>query len=1045
MNNWRYLFPTMAGVCALAAYWPTVDPGASYWDCPEYLITALRLEVGHPPGNPGWTLVHRVVSSLFSGPQAQTLAVNMMSGVFTALAVMILCSVSMTIMRRVWNPAKDTRRRRLTIGLSSLAGSLCFAWSDSAWYSAVEAEVYAMSLFLSALTVWMALKWVFALSAAARARWLVAIAYVIGFSLGVHQLNLLALPAIAMIMVSGMRGSRRICGRRVMAFLAGCVAVVVILKGIMPGAVAIAEAADIWAVNSLRLPYWSGAAFFWTAAFAVVVISAVVVTRRHMKTGTAVWSLAAVMAGYSVYLLIPIRAAANPPVNEGDPSTPPRLADYLDRRQYGGAPLFYGRTPQSRIMRMERISVGEDGDTVYDYSWNAMKVRGKDMRPMVAGAHIPARSRFLTEEDRELNRRLAADSMPGYAVAGFRTEPIYTPELNMLFPRIHSSALDDLPAYADWTGMDTSNMVRVRISEAIDSMGNHVPMRDAAGNIMERYASRPSYLHSLAYLSGYQIGYMYLRYLMWNYSGRQNDVPATGEIDHGNFITGMPVIDDLMLGDQSALPDDIGKGNEGHNVYWLVPFILAVAGIIWLFAGRHRGLCIPAMRSAAWYTLALFVMTGVAIVVYLNQTPGEPRERDYTFLGSYWTFAIWISFGMLWFLLKCRRRWMSMSAVAIICAVPAWMLAENWRDHDRSHRSATLDYASNLLESLDKHAILFVDGDNYIFPLWYAQEVMGVRRDVSVVCNSFLVCDWYLPQLMVEGDDRPGVSMTALEGDVAMGNYNLIRLSGAETDTVDAVSALRELYSDQSPTPVMRHRWLTMGREGSDRWVFDLLSIPGKHANSIAGLREVAMIDIIASNASSRRPRPVYWHQSLGRNKYNGFYPFTRQSLFTRKLMPAAPDSAILTDEALNVLPRLRWGGVESMPYPGPDVVSQAELQRASLIRLAGALADEGRHDLALHVARMAMVRYPAKVIPYGIRSHADSAYFEARELASVLKRSGEAAGDSAAVGESAAIMRDDSLRSEAYRRYRQAIPAGRRGAISPATNNRSIRVVADF
>lgn len=1037
-RNWRWIFPVAAGILALAAYWLTVDSGASYWDCPEYLITALKLEVGHPPGNPGWSLIHRVVSSLFAGEHAQTLAVNMMSGVFTALAAMLLCTVSMTLMRLVWSPARDTRRRRFSIAVSSLAGSLCFAWSDSAWYSAVEAEVYAMSLFLSALTVWMALKWAFALSATARARWLVAVFYVIGFSLGVHQLNLLALPAIAMIMAAGIRSRcRRVWRRRSIAFLVGCVGVAVILKGIMPGAVAAAEAADVWAVNCLHMPYWSGAAMFWIAAFLAVVVVAVLVTRRHLWAGTAFWSLAAVMAGCSVYILIPIRAWANPPVNEGDPSTPPRFADYLDRRQYGGAPLFYGRTPQSRIMRVERVSVGADGDTVYDYTWNAMKVRGKDMRSVTAGAHIPVRSRFLTEEDVELNRRLASDTLPGYAVVGFRTEPVYTPELNMLLPRIHSSAADDLPAYADWTGMDSANMVRVRISEAVDSLGNYVPMRGADGKARESYASRPTYLQSLAYLLGYQTGYMYLRYLMWNFSGRQNDVPATGEIDHGNFITGISPVDDLMLGDQSALPDDIGKANAGRNVYWMVPFILGLAGIIWLFGGKGAGLSTPAMRSVAWFTLALFVMTGVAIVVYLNQTPGEPRERDYTFLGSYWTFAVWIAFGMLWVLCKCSGRLARTAAALLVCSVPAWMLAENWRDHDRSGRSATLDYASNLLESLDKDAILFVDGDNYIFPLWYAQEVMGVRRDVSVVCNSFLVCDWYLPQLMVEGDDRPSVAMTAKEGDVAMGNYNLIRLSGADTDTVAAVEALRELYADQSPTPAFRHRWLRMGK-WENPWVFDLLSIPGKRANSIAGLREVAAIDIIATNAASRYPRPVYWHQNLGRNKYTGFYPFTRQALFTRRLMPSASDSLILTDESLNALPRLKWGGLDGMPYPGPDVVSHAELQRASLIRLAEAVAAD-RPDLALHVARMAMVRFPSRAVPYGIRSHGDSVYFEARNLASVLIGCGDAVGDSAAVAEGISILREDSLRSAAYRRYRHAIPASRRGAISPASNNRSI------
>ena len=1036
-----YIYPPLAFAGALVVYWLTVDPGASYWDCPEYLITALRLEVGHPPGNPGWSLTHRIVTSFFSAPATQVLVVNMMSGLFTALSAMLLCIICMTIMRLIFNSQFSILNSQFSIGITSLAASLCFAWSDSPWYSAVEAEVYAMSLFLSSLTVWMAFKWALSFSKAARARWLIALAYIIGFSLGVHQLNLLALPAIALIMLSRVRKwQNHLSLRRSATFIAACAVVGIILKGVMPGSVALAKVADIFAVNTLGLPFWSGAIVTWSAALIFVGAAAILACKRFFKTGVALWCLFFVMLGYSVYAIIPIRAWANPPVNEGGPSSIGRFADYLDRRQYGGAPLFYGRTPKSRIMRLERMSVDTKGDTTYNYSWNAMEVHGRDMRPMIKNGHIPNRSRFLTEEDRTLNERLLSDSAArGYAVTGFRLEPIYTPELNMWLPRIHSSNPADLPAYRDWTGMDTASMVRVKISEAIDSLGHYVPVRDSTGNPIEKYELRPSYLQSLSYLAGYQIGYMYLRYLMWNFSGRQNDVPSTGEIDHGNFITGLPPVDNMMLGDQSALPDEIGNENPGHNVYWCIPFIIGIIGIIWLFAGKGDGISVPAMRNAAWYTLALFLMTGVAIVVYLNQTPGEPRERDYTFLGSYWAFSIWIAMGMLWLIRIAKRRWQRWLAVAFVCAVPVWMLAENYDDHDRSGRSATLEYATNLLESLDRDAILFVDGDNYIFPLWYVQEVMGVRRDVAVVCNSFLVSDWYVPQLMTPRYGFDGLEMTATEGDIALGNYNLIRLPGAETDTTPAIEALKALYADMSPTPRFRHRWLEMGRDSASRWVFDLLSVPGKRANSTAGLREVAAVDIIATNAASRYPRPVYWHQSLAKNKYVGFYPYTRQALYTRKLMPNSPDSLILLDESLNALPKLKWGGVDRAAYLGPDVKSQAELQRASLVHLADALARESRHDMALHVARMAMVRYPSRIIPYGIRSHSDSIYYEAKNLAGILMESGTALGDTAAISESIRIRKADSLRSDSYLRYRQAIPASRRSAISPTSRNHSL------
>ncbi len=1041
------LWPLIAGLIAVAVYWLTVDPAASYWDCPEYLMTALRLEVGHAPGNPGWSLTHRFVTSFFTNPATQVLVVNLMSGLFTALAVMLLCSVTITIMRWCFPLLSLIKRiggnTESIIGIAATAASLCFAFSDSAWYSAVEAEVYAMSLFLSSLTIWMSLKWVFTFSGAARARLLIALFYIIGFSLGVHQLNLLALPAIAMIMASGLRKWKdRLLFRRAVAFIIGCVVVLVILKGIMPGSLALAEAADVFFVNTLGLPFWSGAVTFWLLAIILVLVLAFISNHStlNIQYSTFFFSLVALMLGYSVYIIIPIRAWANPPINEGNPSTVPRFADYLDRRQYGGAPLFYGQTPYSKNMRIERISVNENGDTVYDYSLNAIKVRSKDMRCMVKGGHIPDRSRFLTNADKDLNRRLSADSSAhGYAVAGFRSQQIRTPELDMLFPRIHSSAPDKLAAYRDWSGLDSSNMVRVRISEAFDSLGNPVPMRDSKGNKIERFSFRPTYLQSLTFLTSYQIGYMYLRYLMWNYSGRQNDVPATGEIDHGNFITGIPAVDDLMLCDSQSMPREIGEDNEGHNVYFAIPLILGIIGIVWLFCGRNNDLSVKNMRNAAWYSLTLFLMTGVAIVVYLNQIPGEPRERDYSFLGSFWVFAIWIAFGMLYMLLLAKKKWQRAIMMLFVCAVPLWMLAQNYGDHDRSGRSATLDFATNMLMSLDKDAILFLNGDNYIFPVWYAQEVMGVRRDVSVVCSSYLGSDWYLPQLMTERYGYEGIRTTATEGDIALGNFSIIRMSKADSDTMSACQVLRELYADRSPIPSLRHRYLVMGKDSTDQWIFDLLSIPGKQANSFVGLAEVATIDIIATNAASRYPRPIYWQQNLSARKFHGFKPYTRQALFTRKLMPLASDSLILTEEALNALPHLKWGGIDRMPYPGPDVTLQAVNQRSSLIRLAESLGDEGRHDQALHVARSAMVRFSASVIPYSIRGHADSIYWEARQLAFVLKRSGDALGDTAAISTAQRILYSDSLRIDAYRRYRKSIPANRRHAISPATNNHSI------
>lgn len=1040
--NPRYPLPNSLGVfiAAFAAYWLTSDPGASYWDCPEYLIAALRLEIGHAPGNPGWALTHRFATLFFDDPATQVKAVNLMSGFFTALASAFLCSILQIILHRIWTSSGSTRWRQIAVSSASIGGALCLAWSDSAWYSAVEAEVYAMSLFLTALTVWMAIKWALAPSEAARIRWIVAIAYIIGFSIGVHQLNLLALPALALIMA--FRSQKKVgFGRAALACAAGCVVVAAILKGLMPGSLALAGWADLLAVNKLGWPYWSGAMIFWICSIAAVVAAAVAILPRWKSFGVALWCLAAVMVGFSVYILIPLRAAANPPVNEGNPSDIFRLADYMDRRQYAKAPLLYGRTPFSLPMREERVSLNAGGDTIRDYSRNAMKAKRRDWRPMTRGAKIPLRSRFLSEQDKDLNLRLSANPDPhGYAVAGFLTEQKYTPELNLWFPRIHAPGADNLRAYGDWTGMDSASMARIRISEAFDSLGRPVARRDAEGCPIETYSLRPTYLQNLSYLFAYQIGYMYMRYLLWNFAGRQNDVPSTGEIDHGNFLTGLPLLDNLMLADTSALPPELWKENPGRNRLRSIPLLLGLAGMIWLFAAKGIGLDSRLMRRTARVSLVLFFMTGIAIVLYLNQAPGEPRERDYSFLGSFWVFAFWIGCGMLALFRPARRKWQKGIALSIAAAVPIGILAVNWDDHDRSHRSATIDYASNLLNSLDENAIIFVDGDNYIFPLWFAQEVMGVRRDVAVVCCAYLGSDWYVPQLMTPRYDAPGLEMTASEGDLILGNCNLVRLpSLASADTLDAVHALRDLYASDKQPPALGSRYVAIGRDSASRFVVDLAAIPGRVPGGFASLKELAALDIVATNAASSNPRPIYWQQNVGKTKYFGFYPFTRQALFTRKLAPEIPDSVILTREALDALPKLKWGGLENAPYPGPDVLDQAQRQRASLLHLADALRAEGHSDQALHVARLALVRFPPSLVPFSIRGHSDSIFFEARRAAAILRECGEARADSAAILEGFRLLSADSIRAEAFLKYFRSLPPSRRSALSSDSRNHSI------
>ena len=1021
---------------ALLTYLLTLEPDASFWDCPEYLVTAALLEIGHPPGNPVWTLTAHIFA-LFGGtdPQHIAIAVNLSSAIFMAGAAALLCSVMYILLGMLHLGA---RTGRLPRALIAMATGLLFAWSDSAWFSAVEAEVYAMSLFLTALTVRLMLGWVFIRQRPRAGRQLLLIVYLTGLSIGVHQLNLLVIPALALIWLFR-RYHRPGPGRIIATLVISAVAVGGILLGFMPGVIWLAGRVELLCVNHLHLPIHSGVWLFWALALLLgAVLPLLGRLSRRPRLRLLSWVPMMLLIGYSSYMLILVRGAANPPMNEGAPTHIFALAEYLNRDQYGKTPLFYGRTPHSRPMRQERILP----DGTADYSRYARRVVSPRYAPAADG-----RSYRHFDDNAEL---------------------IYTPELNMLLPRLTSSNPADIESYADWAGMTEDAMQSVEISYALDSLGKPVGRLLPDGSRARETELRPTRWQNIRYLLGYQIGYMYFRYLLWNYGGRQNDRFAAGEVEHGNFIIGIAPIDAAMLGPQDAMPDEIGESNPGRNRLYMIPLLIGIAGMVLLQRSGRTG------RRANLIIMMLFIMTGLAIVLYLNQSPREPRERDYSFLGSFWAYAAWIGAGLAWTLRVRAPRPLRRVLPWLTLLLPAWMLAVNYDDHDRSHRAGVSHYAANLLNSLEPDAILFTNGDNYTFPLWWAQEVAGVRRDVTVINTAYLATPWYVEQLMRDNPGRfydriayPDAPVTHglkmqlrgtdhLSTSLAATPYQRLGADPTRLDTLaaaDALRALRNRYADLRGGGIPAMLRIANPEVPGDS-IYVRASAVASGSSSI-GRRQLATLDIIATNAASLQPRPVYWLSLLSSADYGGMYPFTARGLHTRRLVYADT----LTDAIRNRLldadlrgARLNLSGnliKESMKERGiadsiaersADIYADASFgpqlttQRLGLLRLARRLLDAGRMADALEVTLIVLRDYPPTTWEYQVCNESEGTIHEGEELASLLIATAPAGGPDSTYlrrrGEE--LRRREAERAAQWRRYNEALPPRLRGVLTP-------------
>jgi hypothetical protein len=692
---------------ASLVYLLTMEPTASFWDCGEFIATAFKQEVGHPPGAPLFMILGRLFT-LFAGGNVTKIAVamNSWSALASGFTILFLFWTITHLARKIVIRDEDYSTGKIISVLGAGAvGALAYAFSDTFWFSAVEAEVYATSSLFTAFVFWAILKWENVADEPHANRWLILIAFLMGLSIGVHLLNLLAIPAIVFVYYFK-KYTPTLWG--VIASLGISVAILgAIMYLIIPGLVAIGTQFELMFVNGFGLPYHSGLIFYFIALFAVL---ALLIYLSHKK-GQVLWNtiivgFTVIAIGYSSYAIIVIRSVANTPLNESQPNTAFDLLRYLNREQYGQTPLLYGtyfNSPPIKII---------DGKPLY-YQENGKYVKVK-------------------QRDYE-----------------------YDPAFKGFLPRMWSDRPEHIQEYMYWAGMRESDLYQVQT----DEQGK--PVRDRNGEVVYDHNNPvkiPTFSQNLRYFIRYQVGFMYLRYFMWNFAGRQNDIQGSGELSKGNWISGINFIDEARLGPQDNITDYM-KNNRARNKYFLLPLILGIAGIIFQYKKHNRDF---------WVVSLLFVLTGFAILVYLNQYPLQPRERDYAYAGSFYAFTIWIGLGVLWLIELISKNYKSVVVAGGVTAasallVPGIMAAQNWDDHDRSGRYTARDFAYNYLNSCDNNAVLFTNGDNDTFPLWYIQEVEGVRTDVRVINLSYFTADWYIEQMSKQVYDSKPVKFGLTE------------------------------------------------------------------------------------------------------------------------------------------------------------------------------------------------------------------------------------------------------------------------------------------
>ena len=964
---------------ASTVYLMTIEPTASFWDCGEFISSAFKLEVGHPPGAPFFMLTANLFSQFASDTATVAKMVNTMSALFSGLTILFLFWSITHLAHKIMveDGEKISTGKMITIMGSGLVGALAYTFSDTFWFSAVEGEVYAYSSLFTALVFWLILKWEEAADRPHADRWIVLIAYLMGLSIGVHLLNLLCIPAIVLVYYYKKFPNPTMKGT-IYALLVSFAIVGLMMYGVVQGLVEVCGYFELLFVNVFGMPYNSGV-FVYVIALAGVLIWAIWETMREeinpvrMKVAfivaivlvgipfigrgyvlavilttaltaylftskkvnikllnTVLVCLMVIVVGYSSYALTLIRATADTPMNQNSPSDIFTLRSYLAREQYGKTPLLYGQTFVSEVKRENKggscVPVSKEGEAVW--------------------------SRVIKKDKSEKDR---------YFVSRHDIDYEYVDELNMLFPRMHSSDSRHIAAYKEWSQFKGKPVKYNRCGETKTVM-------------------KPTFAENLRYFFSYQLNFMYWRYFMWNFSGRQNDIQGHGEVLNGNWITGIKAIDEVLVGPQDNMPSDIAN-NKGHNVYYMLPLLLGILGIFYQAYSGKRGI------QGFWITFFLFFMTGIAIVLYLNQTPYQPRERDYAYAGSFYAFCIWIGFGVA-ALARLIERYGKLPAVAagtiatVLCLfVPIRMAGQNWDDHDRSGRYVCRDFGANYLESCEPNAVIFTNGDNDTFPLWYAQEVEGIRTDVRVCNTSYLQTDWYIDQMKKQAYESAPLPVSWSRADYIQGTRDVAYIVPMTDKPIDLGTALDFVRSNDpkfkkipgydESIDYIPAETLVYGVDSAaavaggvgQRGMLKEMTIDLKGKN-LLGKQELIILDMLRTN---NWERPMYYAITVSSDQYVNLDKFFEQTGMAYRIVPREANKSSDTETMYdNVMNKFRWGGVDKPGiYLDENVMRMCKSYRSVVLsKLAEDLVREGKRDKALDVLNLCMKVLPPENVP---------------------------------------------------------------------------------
>ena len=848
----------LAFAIAAIVYCLTVEPTASLWDCPEFIACGYKLEIGHPPGAPIFMLAANLFSHLASNPSQVALMVNLLSALLSAGCIFFLFLTITHFSKKVIVKSKELDNaiatpQVITIEACGLVGALAYTFSDTFWFSAVEAEVYAFSSFLTALMFWLILKW----EDQSEDRWIILIAYITGLSIGVHLLCLLCLPAMSFVVY--FHQTKHITWMGILKTLAaGSLLVGMILYGLIPGVVNIGGWFELLFTNMLGCPYNTGLICYIVLLTGTLVLTYYKVKQHILKLSLA--CLLMILAGYSSYGVIFIRANAQTPMCENAPDNIFSLGSYLNREQYGKTPLFYGPAYCSEI---DRVAEGE---------------------------YLVPRQK----EGKAVYRPAADSTKQEYEVV--RRDIDYLYKNNMYFPRMHSSRHSK--AYEDWMGG------------------------------VEKKDGIPTEAENLRFFLSYQVNFMYWRYFLWNFVGRQNNIQGHGEVEHGNWITGFRWIDDRLLGyDTSKLPSDL-KDNKGRNVFYALPLLLGLVGMLWQWREGREG------KQQFLVVMLLFVMTGLAIVVYLNQTPLQPRERDYAYAGSFYAFAIWIGMGVgyitnLMQQLSKNKNAIATIAGALLClSVPLQMASQTWDDHDRSGRYTCRDFGANYLNSLQRegHPIILTNGDNDTFPLWYNHEVEGVRTDTRDCNLEYLQTDWYIDQMKRPAYDSPALPISFRHEDYQEGRMEYLPIN---IDSINIGSATISLKGKK-------------GLYKNELMVLEMLS-------------------------QANWERPIYSSISMGTDNLSFLHDHLVLEGLAYRISPEATGLRVDVERLYdNMMHRFRYGGLNAKGlYVDEDVKHMANTHQLLMGTLIDSLLQQNNLKRAMAVCRKWQQEMPSENVPY--------------------------------------------------------------------------------